>query len=126
MKKYQLEESNRLLAEALRQRNEAQGLLEIEEANRAALIGLHSEWKAELKAASEADRQQLQAELDRALAELAELREKAPPATEQPPIDLSEQIPQIINFLKQELPLDTKWPKRIMPKLREFLESKED
>ena len=41
-------------------------------------------------------------------------------------IDLSEQVPQIINFLKELLPPDTKWPKRVLPKLRQFLEPKEE
>jgi chromosome segregation ATPase len=45
---------------------------------------------------------------------------------QQPPIDLSEQIPEIVNFLKKLLPPDTKWPKRVMPKLKEYLESKEE
>ncbi|MEG4087532.1 hypothetical protein [Microcoleus sp. POL10_C6] len=75
-----------------------------------------------------ADRAQLQADLDRTLAELAELKENPPGTIEQNPaqaIDLSEQIPEIINFLKELLPPDTKWPKRVMPKLREHLESKE-
>jgi hypothetical protein len=41
-------------------------------------------------------------------------------------IDLSEQVAEIINFLRELLPPDTKWPPRVMPKLRKFLESKED
>ncbi|MEG4577557.1 hypothetical protein QUA56_33565 [Microcoleus sp. N3A4] len=61
--------------------------------------------------------------------QLADLKQNSATAGEQnpaPTIDLSEQIPEIINFLKELLPPDTKWPKRVMPKLREFLESKED
>lgn len=61
--------------------------------------------------------------------QLADLKQNSATAGEQnpaPTIDLSEQIPEIINFLKELLPPDTKWPKRVMPKLREYLESKED
>lgn len=43
-----------------------------------------------------------------------------------PAIDLPEQVGEIVNFLKESLPPDTKWPKRIIPALRKFLESKED
>lgn len=43
-----------------------------------------------------------------------------------PAIDLPEQVGEIVNFLKQSLPPDTKWPKRIIPALRNFLESKVD
>lgn len=76
-----------------------------------------------------ADRQQLQAELDRTLAELAKLKQNPPPAAEPKPapaIDLPEQLGEIVNFLKQLLPPDTKWPKRVIPELRKFLESKEE
>jgi chromosome segregation ATPase len=45
---------------------------------------------------------------------------------QQPAIDLPEQVGEIINFLKELLPPDTKWPKRVIPSLRKFLESKED
>ena len=45
---------------------------------------------------------------------------------QQPTIDLPEQVAEIINFLKELLPPDTKWPKRVLPSLRKFLESKED
>ena len=40
-------------------------------------------------------------------------------------IDLPEQVGEIVNFLKESLPPDTKWPKRIIPALRKFLEAKE-
>lgn len=43
-----------------------------------------------------------------------------------PAIDLPEQVGEIVNFLKESLPPDTKWPKRIIPALRKFLEAKED
>jgi outer membrane protein TolC len=78
--------------------------------------------------AERADRQQLQAQLDRTLAELAELQENPPPTGQNPApaIDLPEQLGEIVNFLKQLLPPDTKWPKRVIPELRKFLESKED
>ena len=60
-------------------------------------------------------------------AELEAYKQQNPaPAIEQPTCDLSEQIPEIINFLKELLPPDTKWPKRVMPKLRKYLESKEE
>jgi chromosome segregation ATPase len=45
---------------------------------------------------------------------------------QQPAIDLPELVGEIINFLKELLPPDTKWPKRVIPSLRKFLESKED
>ena len=73
-----------------------------------------------------ADRQQPQTELASTREELAKLKGNPPPATQQPPIDLPEQIGEIVNFLKKLLPQDTKWPKRVIPSLREFLESKED
>ena len=43
----------------------------------------------------------------------------------QPEIDLPEQVGEIVNFLKELLPPDTKWPKRVIPSLRKFLESKD-
>ncbi|WP_333183719.1 hypothetical protein [Microcoleus sp. B3-D7] len=55
--------------------------------------------------------------------------ESKPPVPEQQPapaIDLPEQVGEIVNFLKQSLPPDTKWPKRIIPALRKFLEKEED
>ncbi|MEG4306847.1 hypothetical protein [Microcoleus sp. D3_18a_C4] len=55
-----------------------------------------------------ADRQNLQAQLDRTLAELAELQEKAPPATEQPVIDLSDKAGKIASFVKTLLATDAK------------------
>jgi chromosome segregation ATPase len=59
--------------------------------------------------------------------EIGNLREELEASKQvQPTIDLSEQVAQTINFLKELLPPDTKWPKRVMPKLREYLESKED
>ncbi|MEG3990236.1 hypothetical protein QUA13_24285 [Microcoleus sp. S28C3] len=90
-----------------------------------------------------ADRQQVAAqltstreELDRTRVELAskceeveKLKENPPGAIEQnpaPAIDLPEQIAEIVNFLKELLPPDTKWPKRVIPSLRKFLESKEE
>ena len=45
---------------------------------------------------------------------------------QQPAIDLPEQVAEIVNFLKELLPADTKWPKRVIPSLRKFLESKEE
>jgi len=45
---------------------------------------------------------------------------------QQPAIDLPEQVGEIVNFLKESLPPDTKWPKRIIPALRKFLEEKKD
>ena len=45
---------------------------------------------------------------------------------QQPTIDLPERVAEIVNFLKELLPPDTKWPKRVMPSLRKFLESKEE
>lgn len=71
------------------------------------------------------DRQQLQAQLDRTLAELAELKQNPPGAIEQPPIGLPERAPEIYNFFKQWLPADTKWPKKTLLELRKFLETKE-
>jgi predicted RNase H-like nuclease (RuvC/YqgF family) len=41
-------------------------------------------------------------------------------------IDLPEQVGEIVNFLKELLPPDTKWPKRVIPSLRKFLETKEN
>jgi septal ring factor EnvC (AmiA/AmiB activator) len=75
------------------------------------------------------DRDELQADLERTRAELAKLKDNPPPAIEQnpaPAIDLPEQVGEIVNFLKESLPPDTKWPKRIIPALRKFLEAKED
>ena len=54
------------------------------------------------------------------LEETIELHQQSAPA-----IDLPEQVGEIVNFLKQSLPPDTKWPKRIIPALRKFLETKE-
>ena len=62
-----------------------------------------------------------QARLDE-LEDVAELQQQQPA----PAIDLPEQVGEIVNFLKESLPPDTKWPKRIIPALRKFLESKED
>lgn len=61
--------------------------------------------------AERADRQQLQTELDRTLAELAKLKENPPPAAEQnpaPAIDLSDKAGKIASFLKTLLATDTK------------------
>jgi hypothetical protein len=60
-------------------------------------------------------------------ARLDELEEAAEPGQQlAPAIDLPEQVGEIVNFLKQSLPPDTKWPKRIIPALRKFLEEKKD
>jgi hypothetical protein len=48
---------------------------------------------------------------------------------QQPAIDLPErpdQTGEIVNFLKELLPSDTKWPKRTIPALRKFLETVAD
>jgi chromosome segregation ATPase len=42
-----------------------------------------------------------------------------------PATDLSGKAPEIYNFFKQWLPADTKWPKKTLLELRQFLESKE-
>lgn len=81
-----------------------------------------------------ADRAQLQAELDSTKRQYLELLEtsasrvKELQAEQNPPpaIDLLEQVGEIVNFLKELLPPDTKWPKRVIPSLRKFLESKEE
>jgi hypothetical protein len=54
-------------------------------------------------------------------AELAELKQKSPPA-----IDLSGRAGDIVNFFRTLLPKDTKLPKNTMSKLREILEATED
>ena len=80
------------------------------------------------------DRQQLQAELDRTKRQYLELLETSASRVKElqaeqnpaPAIYLPEQVAEIINFLKELLPPDTKWPKRVLPSLRNFLESKED
>ena len=80
------------------------------------------------------DRQQLQVELDRTKRQYLELLETSASRIKElqaeqnptPMIDLPEQVAEIVNFLKELLPADTKWPKRVLPSLRKFLESKED
>ena len=80
------------------------------------------------------DRAQLQIELDRTKRQYLELLETSASRVKElqaehnpaPAIDLPEQVGEIINFLKESLPPDTKWPKRVIPSLRKFLESKED
>jgi len=88
---------------------------------------------------SREERQKLQEELatlkyrdesqSRRLAEkqarLDELEIQAAEQNPPPAIDLSEQAPEIYNFFKQWLPSDTKWPKKTLLELRNFLESKE-
>ena len=66
---YQLEEANRQLTEANKQLAEAQNLLEIEESNRTALVGLYAEWKAEGEAEIAALKQQLKEVSDGELVE---------------------------------------------------------
>ena len=58
--------------------------------------------------------------------EIGELRSQLAEQNPAPAIDLSEQVGEIVNFLKQSLPPDTKWPKRTIPALRIFLESKDE
>lgn len=58
--------------------------------------------------------------------EIGELRSQLAEQNPVPAIDLSEQVGEIVNFLKQSLPPDTKWPKRTIPALRKFLESKDE
>jgi hypothetical protein len=63
----------------------------------------------------------LRLEIGELQAELEAYKQQPAPA-----IDLPEQVGEIVNFLKESLPPDTKWPKRIIPALRKFLEAKED
>lgn len=66
--------------------------------------------------AERADRQKLQTQLDRTVAELAQLKESPPPAAEQnptPAIDLSDKAGKIASFLKTLLATDTKLIKDI-------------
>jgi chromosome segregation ATPase len=79
-----------------------------------------------------ADRQQVAAQLDRKseefdrkCEELEELKRNPPPAVNSGKID-SDQTGEIVNFLKELLPPDTKWPKKTIPTLRKFLEAAED
>jgi hypothetical protein len=58
-------------------------------------------------------------------ARLDELEIQAAEQNPPPAINLSEQAPEIYNFFKQWLPSDTKWPKKTLLELRNFLESKE-
>jgi len=65
--------------------------------------------------------QQLESKIQNLESKPAEPEQQPAPA-----IDLPEQVGEIVNFLKESLPPDTKWPKRIIPALRKFLEAKED
>jgi chromosome segregation ATPase len=58
--------------------------------------------------------------------EIGNLQAELEAYKQQPAINLPEQVGEIVNFLKESLPPDTKWPKRIIPALRKFLEAKED
>lgn len=61
-------------------------------------------------------------EFDRKCEELKELKRNPPPAVNSGKID-SDQTGEIVNFLKELLPPDTKWPKKTLPALRKFLEA---
>jgi chromosome segregation ATPase len=63
----------------------------------------------------------LRLEIGNLQAELEAYKQQQPA----PAIDLPEQVAEIVDFLKGLLPPDTKWPKRIIPELRKFLEAKE-
>ena len=67
-------------------------------------------------------------EIEQLKSKIQTLQSKPPEPEQQPApaINLPEQVGEIVNFLKQSLPPDTKWPKRIIPELRKFLEAKED
>jgi len=71
-----------------------------------------------------ADRQQLQAQLAELQQRLDAAEQNPDSAIESP--ERADQTGEIVNFLKELLPPDTKWPKSTIPTLRKFLEAAED